>query len=36
MNLEEMDERELNRIRKEYLDLAETADRKLEEKKMNG
>ncbi|MEO7674564.1 MAG: low affinity iron permease family protein [Pyrinomonadaceae bacterium] len=32
MNLEEMDEKQLNIIREEYLDLAEAADRKLEEK----
>lgn len=32
MNLEEMDEKQLNLIREEYLGLAEAADRKLEEK----
>lgn len=33
MNLEEMDERELDRIRKEYLDLAEHAEKHLNEKR---
>ncbi len=32
MNLEEMDEKQLDLIRKEYLGLAEAADRELEEK----
>lgn len=32
MNLEEMDEKQLNKIREEYLELAEAADRELEEK----
>lgn len=32
MNLEEMDEKQLDAIRKEYLALAEEADRQLEEK----
>ena len=36
MNLEEMDEKELNRIREEYLDLAEAADRELKGKKVSG
>jgi low affinity Fe/Cu permease len=36
MNLEEMDEKELNRIRKEYLDLAEAADSKLKGKNVKG
>jgi low affinity Fe/Cu permease len=36
MNLEEMDEKELNLIRKEYLDLAEAADSKLKGKNVKG